>query len=177
MILQTLPVTLANPHDLAARTALQEGAWLAGLCLGQTRMGLAHQLVHVLGGACDLPHAALHTVLLPHVMGFALPAAPVARDRLQELAGADPGATLAALVLRHGGPTSLQDLGVPAGGHEDVAARVLAAPYPSPRVVRDVLLGAPGSGLGDQGPIRSPRRRGLDRPHERDGSCRSDERA
>src|SRR5690242_3605793 len=57
-----------RPDDLearlAARSAALEGAWLAGLGLGHVRMGLHHQLCHLLGGAYGTPHSATHPVLL-----------------------------------------------------------------------------------------------------------------
>ncbi|MFW3169277.1 maleylacetate reductase [Geodermatophilus sp. CPCC 206100] len=132
-ILTALPEVLADPADLGARGRLQSAAWLAGLCLAQTRMGLHHQLAHVLGGAFDLPHAELHTLLLAHVMAYDLPAAPAAAARLDRIAGPDPVAAVAALARAHDGPTTLRDLGVPREGLRGIAERVVAQPYPNPR--------------------------------------------
>ena len=39
-------------------------------------MGLHHKLCHTLGGTFGLPHAATHTVVLPHAMAYNAPAAP-----------------------------------------------------------------------------------------------------
>ncbi|TDD61124.1 iron-containing alcohol dehydrogenase, partial [Actinomadura darangshiensis] len=132
-ILGTLPEVLDDPSGLAGRARLQSAARLAGICLSQTRMGLHHQLAHVLGGAYDLPHAELHTMLLAHVMAFNLPSAPAASDRLTRVAGPDPVAAVAALARAHEGPTRLSGLGVPRDGLHDVAERVAAKPYPNPR--------------------------------------------
>ncbi|MDT0304295.1 maleylacetate reductase [Streptomonospora wellingtoniae] len=132
-VLTTLPVVLADPDDIAARERLQSSAWLAGLCLAQTRMGLHHQLAHVLGGTFDLPHAELHALLLPHVMGFNLPAVPRTGERLARIAGGDPVAAVARLARSHEGPTTLGELGVPSDGLRAAAERVAAAPYPNPR--------------------------------------------
>jgi alcohol dehydrogenase class IV len=132
-ILTALPQVLADPAGLPGRSRLQEAAWLAGLCLAGTRMGLHHQLAHVLGGAFDLPHAELHTLLLPHVMAFNLPSAPAAAARLSRIAGSDPVAVVAALAHGYEGPTTLGALGVPRAELPGIARRVAAAPYPNPR--------------------------------------------
>ncbi|MFD0804238.1 iron-containing alcohol dehydrogenase, partial [Streptomonospora algeriensis] len=81
-VLAALPKVLNEPAAIGGRERLQSAAWLAGLCLAQTTMGLHHQLAHALGGTFDLPHAELHALLLPHVMAFNLPAAPHAAERL-----------------------------------------------------------------------------------------------
>ena len=47
-------------------------------CLGSTTMGLHHKLAHVLGGTYRLPHAGVHSALLPQVAAFNAPAAPQA---------------------------------------------------------------------------------------------------
>lgn len=132
-ILAGLPEVLTDLGDVPARGRLQEAAWLAGLCLAQTRMGLHHQLAHALGGAFDLPHAELHAMLLPHVMAFNLPFARRAEERLVRSVGADPVAVVRALAAFYDGPRTLRDLGVPHEGLEAIAERVVAEPYPNPR--------------------------------------------
>lgn len=146
-ILTTLPVVLDRPSDAAARGRLQEAAWLAGACLAQARMGLHHQLAHVLGGMFGLPHAELHALLLAHVMRFDLEAAPDAVARLTRVADGDPTLAVAALAARHEGPTTLGALGVPRTALREVAERVAADPYPNPRpvtagAVEELLLAA-----------------------------------
>ncbi|MGZ4571579.1 MAG: maleylacetate reductase [Blastococcus sp.] len=132
-ILGALPEVLADPAGLPGRGRLQAAGWLAGLCLAQTRMGLHHQLAHALGGAFDLPHAELHTMLLAHVMAFDLPSAPAAAARLHRIAGPDPVAAVSALARAHEGPTTLAELGVPRTALRGIAERVVAQPYPNPR--------------------------------------------
>jgi maleylacetate reductase len=132
-ILADLPRVLADPAGLAARARLQSAAWLAGLCLAGTRMGLHHQLAHVLGGAFDLPHAELHTLLLPHVMAFDLPWAPAAAARLSRITEGDPVAAVAALARAYDGPTTLGGLGVPRERLRAIAEQVVDRPYPNPR--------------------------------------------
>jgi len=132
-ILESLPVVLGDPVATPGRERLQASAWLAGLCLAQTRMGLHHQLAHVLGGAFDLPHAETHAMLLPHVMAFNLTSAPRAEARLRRALAEDPVDTVAGLAAGYDGPRRLRDLGVPLDGLRDVAERVVADPYPNPR--------------------------------------------
>jgi alcohol dehydrogenase class IV len=150
-ILGVLPTVLADLSAVDTRARLQAAAWLAGLSLAQTRMGLHHQLAHVLGAAYDLPHAALHALLLAHVMDYNLPAAPQAAARLARITGSDPVAVVARLARTFDGPGSLAAMGVPADGLPAVAERVLARPYPNPRPVDVVsvtrLLTAAWSGV------------------------------
>ncbi|MFC5902185.1 maleylacetate reductase, partial [Streptomyces zhihengii] len=89
-LLTALPVVLGDLGDLTGRARLQESAWLAGLCLAGTGMGLHHQLAHVLGGAYGLPHARLHALLLPHVMAFNQQATAEAAARLGRITDGDP---------------------------------------------------------------------------------------
>src|SRR2546421_203679 len=63
-----LPRVHAAPTDLAARRDALYGAWLCGAVLGHVAMGLHHKLCHTLGGSFDLPHAEVHTVILPHAL-------------------------------------------------------------------------------------------------------------
>ncbi|WP_369369752.1 maleylacetate reductase [Promicromonospora sp. Populi] len=134
-VLSALPVVLDHPADVVARGRLQEAAWLAGACLAQARMGLHHQLAHVLGGTYGLPHAELHALLLAHVMRFNLVAAPDAAARLARVAYGDPVLAVSALAARHDGPTTLGALGVPRTALREVAERVASDPYPNPRPV------------------------------------------
>lgn len=141
-LLATLPAVLADPTALPARERLQEAAWLAGICLARTRMGLHHQLAHVLGGAFDLPHAELHALLLAHVAAYNLPYAPAAAARLERIAGPDPLAAVSALAASYQGPKTLGELGVPREALPEIAARVVAQPYPNPRPPDEASLTA-----------------------------------
>ena len=127
----------SDPDDLDARADLLYGAWLAGRCLDAVGMGLHHKLCHTLGGSFGLPHAATHTVVLPHAMAYNAPAAPEAMRAAAAALGVDDApAGLQALVARLGGPTNLHDLGF---GLDDVpraATLATARPYPNPRPVQ-----------------------------------------
>jgi maleylacetate reductase len=126
----------ADPTDLATRSELLLGAWLAGTCLGAVGMGLHHKLCHTLGGSFGLPHAATHTVVLPHAMGYNAAAAPEAMRRLAgALDAGDAPAAVFDLIDRAGGPTALRDLGLAESDLARVAELATASPYPNPRPV------------------------------------------
>ena len=57
-------------RDLEARSDALYGAWLCGTVLGNVAMGLHHKLCHTLGGSFNLPHAEMHTVVLPHALAY-----------------------------------------------------------------------------------------------------------
>jgi alcohol dehydrogenase class IV len=131
---QALPALHAAPADLAARSDALYGAWLCGAVLGHVAMGLHHKLCHTLGGSFDLPHADVHTVILPHALAYNADAAPEAMERISRaLGGADPAHALHALAADLGAPTSLREIGMPADGLDRAADLAAAAPYPNPR--------------------------------------------
>ncbi|MEV7085142.1 maleylacetate reductase and hydroxyquinol 1,2-dioxygenase domain-containing protein [Streptomyces sp. NPDC093085] len=133
---RALPAIAADPADLTARSEALEAAWLAGRALAGGGMGLHHRLCHVLGGSFGLPHAATHTVVLPHVMAYNAPAAPEAMRRIAgALGAADAPTAVYDLVASVGGPRALRDLGLPEDGLGRAAALAGAAPYPNPREV------------------------------------------
>ncbi len=134
------PRVVRAPHDLAARTEALHGAWLAGLSLGASTMGLHHKLCHVLGGSFGLPHAETHAIVLPHAVAYNAAAAPHAmRAAGHVLDDADVPRALHAL-LRDvasvaGTPTSLRALGLREADVERAATLAVARPYPNPRPV------------------------------------------
>jgi maleylacetate reductase len=133
-IVDALPRVAAAPDDPAARADLLYGAWLAGAGLAVTTMGLHHRLAHVLGGGLDLPHAGTHTVLLPHVVAWTLPAAPEAAALLERALGGEPAGVLRRLFADLGAPTTLAELGAD-DSRFDVLAERAASPSPAhPRV-------------------------------------------
>ncbi len=137
-----LPLLAAAPRDLAAREQALLGAWLCALLLDGTTMGLHHKLCHTLGGSFNLPHAATHTVLLPHALAYNAAAAPAALARIAQALGVagDAPAALQALALRLGAPTSLRQLGLAADALDRAADLAAQTPYPNPRPLqRDAL--------------------------------------
>jgi maleylacetate reductase len=145
-----LPDVVAEPRALAPRTEALRGAWLAGASLAATTMSLHHKVCHALGGLFDLPHAATHAIVLPHVAAFNLPSAPQAGAALARAlspvdpAGApvDPARALFDLGRVLGIPPSLAALGLRRRDLDAAADAVIAKPYSNPRpVTRDDLIG------------------------------------
>ncbi|MGB3603581.1 MAG: maleylacetate reductase [Gordonia sp. (in: high G+C Gram-positive bacteria)] len=101
-----------TPTDPAPRADLLSGAWLAGMSLANTGMGLHHKLCHVLGGSFGLPHAPTHTVVLPQVMAYNASGAPAAMAAVANALGVDDAPSgLFDLIVDLNGPTSLAEFG------------------------------------------------------------------
>jgi alcohol dehydrogenase class IV len=132
-----------DAKDLDARSDALYGAWLCGTVLGAVSMGLHHKLCHTLGGSFNLPHAETHTVILPHAVAYNAARAPEAMARIGRAIGAGHAARgLYDLAARHGAPTSLKALGMPADGLDRAADLAVANPYPNPRPLERAALRA-----------------------------------
>jgi len=137
----------ADPRNLQARSDALYGAWLCGSVLGSVAMGLHHKLCHTLGGSFNLPHAEVHTVILPHAMAYNASNAPqamasIARALGQNRAAADAPAGLYALARQHGAPVSLKAIGMPADGLDRAADLAVQNQYPNPRPLERAALRA-----------------------------------
>jgi maleylacetate reductase len=133
---RSLPVIVEAPANLEARADALYGACLAGSALGATSMGLHHKLCHTLGGSFDLPHADVHTVVLPHATGFNRAAAPEPMRVVADALGAhDAAQGLYDLAIRLGAPVSLKEIGMPADGLDRAAKLATEHPYANPRPV------------------------------------------
>lgn len=135
------PQVVANPADLAARSTTLYGAYLAGAALASAGTSLHHKLCHILGGAYDLPHAELHSVLLPHVVAFLAPALPEPMARIvRALSGQfSAGLRLADLTPR---PPLQRGEGEESQLTASTAIIALAAALGVPRSLRDIGLHA-----------------------------------
>jgi alcohol dehydrogenase class IV len=132
-----------SPRDLPARSLALYGAWLCGTVLGAVSMGLHHKLCHTLGGTFDLPHAPVHTVVLPHALQYNAGAAPEAMARIARALGvADAAMGFFELARTHGAPVSLKALGMPADGLERAVELAASNQYPNPRPLERVALHA-----------------------------------
>jgi alcohol dehydrogenase class IV len=133
---RALPIVVREPGNLDARSDALYGAWLAGSSLGATSMSIHHKLCHTLGGTFNLPHAEVHTVILPHAVAFNREAAA---DALQTaaaaLGAADAAQGIYDLIVRIGGPTTLKDLGMPYDSLDRAAELATENPYYNPRPV------------------------------------------
>lgn len=144
-----VPVAVGDPKDLDGRSETLYGAYLAGTALAVAGAGLHHKICHVLGGAYDLPHAEMHTVVLPHAVAFNEPSIPEVMDRVAGALGSESAAAgLFGLAERIGAPTALKDIGMKEENLDEAVSLVLEkAPEDNPRPVdqagiRAILEGA-----------------------------------
>lgn len=91
--------------DINARTDMQLASHLAGLSLASVTMGLHHGLCHVLGGAANIPHGVVNSIILPHALRFNAEATaphllPAAEAMGIPLNGISPNVVIEAMVQR-----------------------------------------------------------------------------
>lgn len=114
----------------SAREEALIGAWLGGMSLEVSTMGLHHRICHVLGGLLDLPHSPLHSVVLPYAVHHNSPAdglsAALARALpvdVVRFADGSAGRALKRLSTQLGAPASLRSIGM---DEDDLPAAVQA---------------------------------------------------
>jgi homogentisate 1,2-dioxygenase len=113
LVYAALEALVRDPADPNARARAQRGAALAAAAIENGKFGLHHALAHQLGGAFDLEHGALHSVLLPHSVQRLRAENPPALAELERRLGlGDLEAKLFELLARAGAATSLRALGV-----------------------------------------------------------------
>jgi homogentisate 1,2-dioxygenase len=104
---------LLFPGDLAAREAAMRAAAAAGAAIEKGKSGLQHASAHALGGALNLEHAGVHSVLLPQFVSLLRAREAALVDELERATGVRPLETrLHDLLVRAGAPTSLDGLEV-----------------------------------------------------------------
>ncbi|MDY0747776.1 maleylacetate reductase [Paucibacter sp. R3-3] len=155
-----LPGIHANPQDVDARAKVLYGAWLAGSVLGSVGMALHHKLCHTLGGSFNLPHAATHTIVLPHALAYNADAAPQAMRRIaRALKSDDAPRAVYDLAGKLGAPRSLKDLGMTLADIDKAAEIASANPYWNPRpiereairtLLQNAFEGSPPQQQGDK---------------------------
>jgi maleylacetate reductase len=162
-----LGVVVRDGRDLAAREQCQAGTYLAATAFAGAGSGMHHKICHVLGGAFGLEHAAMHAVLLPHVLGFNAPAAPHAAARVAAALatagygdGSDALAALGSLYDALDAPRSLGALGLDAAEVQEAAALAMETiPSSNPRTVGlDDLVGLLDRAQAGAAPILVPLR-------------------
>jgi maleylacetate reductase len=133
---RSLPVVVREPANLEARSDALYGAWLAGMVLGQAAIGIHHKLCHTIGGTFNLPHAEVHTVVLPHATAYNRDFAPEAmRIAADALRATDAAQGIFDLIGTIGAPRALKDIGMPADGLERAADLATQNQYPNPRPI------------------------------------------
>jgi alcohol dehydrogenase class IV len=123
---RSLPEVCATPDDLGARTEALYGAYLAAVALASGGTALHHKTCHVLGGMFGLNHGDMNAVVLGHALAYNAPAMPGVVDDIAGALGTDdPAGALFDLSATIGAPTSLAAIGMPAGGLDEAARRVM----------------------------------------------------
>ena len=124
-IAYALPLVVAQPASLYARTRLQEGAFRASLALEQAGLGLGHAMAQALGGRFGLPQGSMNALTLPVALEFNEPAAPEGVARFGAAIRAEQPAERVRELARLGGFERLREFGVPEGELGEVAADVV----------------------------------------------------
>jgi maleylacetate reductase len=133
---RSLPIVVKEPTNVEARSDALYGAWLAGIVLGTASIGIHHKLCHTLGGTFNLPHAEVHTVVLPQATAYNRNAAPEAmRIAADALGASDAAQGIYDLIVKIGAPTALKDIGMPEDGLDRAATLATQNQYPNPRPI------------------------------------------
>jgi maleylacetate reductase len=136
-IARALPAIRKKPDDISARADAMYGAWLCGIVMSNVGMALHHKLCHTLGGSFGLPHAEVHTVVLPHALDFNAITAPEAMQRIEIALGvagqASAAAALFDLAKKNGAPVALKDIGMKASDLDKAVEIAVSNPYWNPR--------------------------------------------
>ena len=131
---KALPLIRMQADHAEGRALALYGAWLCGSVLGSVGMALHHKLCHTLGGSFNLPHAEVHTVVLPHALAFNAVAAPDAMQDLAHALGVENGPLgVYQLAKDNGAPVALKDIGMKAADLDLAADLAVKQPYWNPR--------------------------------------------
>ena len=122
-----LPAVAADPAGTDGIEQTLYGAYLAAVAFASAGSGMHHKICHVLGGMFNVPHAQTHAVVLPHVLAFNAPHAPVVERRIArafEAVTATEG--LRSLRESLDAPRALKDYGMPEDGIAKAVDPILA---------------------------------------------------
>jgi alcohol dehydrogenase len=117
---RSIKTVLETPDDLAARSAMQVGAYLAGMAIENSMLGVCHSCANPLTAHYGVTHGIAIGVMLPHVIRFNAPSANhLYGELVKELGGNDsrPAAEVLAecvseLTSSAGLPRTLKECGV-----------------------------------------------------------------
>ena len=70
MIAQNLKAAVDNGKDVAAREAMSQAQYIAGMGFSNVGLGIVHSMAHPLGAFYDTPHGVANAILLPTVMEY-----------------------------------------------------------------------------------------------------------
>ena len=108
-LMDALPLAVREPRNMDARGDALYGSWLAGSAMAAVRLNIHYKICHVLGGTFDLPHAEVHSIMLPHTVAYNL--------------GSEKARDIRELAMKIGVPVALSEIGMPEDGL-DRAARL-----------------------------------------------------
>jgi alcohol dehydrogenase len=111
---------LREPDNLAARSAMQVGAYLAGMAIENSMLGVCHSCANPLTAHYGVTHGVAIAVMLPHVIRFnALAAGHLYAELIEDaiLSNGQPAAEVLAnrvreLIIAAALPQSLKECGV-----------------------------------------------------------------
>jgi maleylacetate reductase len=126
----TLPEVVDHPDDLAARTAMLEGAVLGGRCLQNSAMGVHHGLAQLIGGRTGIPHGLANAIILAHALRWNAEEVADEAWRIGSELGDpdDPAGAVDRLRERIGLPGQLSGAGVTVDDLEAVVRMSTASP-------------------------------------------------
>ncbi len=132
----SLETVVNEPANKQARSRALYGAYLAGSALATVGMSLHHKLCHTLGGSFNLPHAEVHSIILPYATRYNAAAAPQAMARICRAMGSSDAATglydlNGAIQAKRG----LKEIGFKERDIEKAAALATQNPYANPAAV------------------------------------------
>jgi alcohol dehydrogenase len=137
MVRENLPRAVDDGKDLVARAQMLLAAYMAGVAMANTGLGIAHAIGHSLGGRWNIAHGVTLTMVLPDVLRFNL---PVRTERIADIAfalgvgdtHADAGRNAACAIdavaelrVRVGLTKKLGDFGITQADYEQIAADAL----------------------------------------------------
>ena len=89
-VVRAIEAVIAAPGDRDARAVAQRAASRSAQIYDHGKAGAQHQLAHLLGGAFNLDHAALHALLLPHFLAHLARTQPALVAELEATIGEPP---------------------------------------------------------------------------------------
>jgi len=126
-LVAALPAVVRRGADIALRTRAAWGSAMAGIALGNAKLGVVHGLAHPLGVRFHVPHGLACGVLLPAALDFNRPAAPEKFATIEKLVGGDPASYARRLLAECGLPATLTSFGLTAGAMDPIAEEGLVA--------------------------------------------------
>lgn len=140
---RALPSIEDDPENLVARGEALVASYLCGTVMPPS-LGIHHRCAHVLGGTFGLPHAEVHTVLLPHTTAYNATEGAKADALIANAVGGavHPGDALFALMRRLSTPTSLEGLGLDRSDLDEAARLVARSLLSGPRATDETAIRA-----------------------------------